>query len=118
MTILGLMQEVFPLAKLHMDGEGCRANLMTEDHDGYFWLKEITEEQSKEIAKRFTNYIYGFKNAHVFYKDTDSVNPWQEIPLFMKDMTVEQLFEIIDDAVANGFEFKVENTRLLWREKE
>ena len=84
----------------------------------FFWHKEVDWVRVgailisiPELSKAFLNSIYGIK-----YIDTDSIL-WQEIPLFMRDMSIEQLYEIIDDAEANGFEFKVRCGRLMWREK-
>lgn len=38
--------------------------------------------------------------------------------VFNNDVTIEDILEIIDDALTNGFEFKVENHTLYFREIE
>lgn len=38
--------------------------------------------------------------------------------IYDNDITIKVMMEIIDDALANGFEFKVENHTLYFREIE
>lgn len=38
--------------------------------------------------------------------------------IYDNDITIKVMMEIIDDALANGFEFKVENHMLYFREIE
>lgn len=116
MTILGLLREVFPLADLHMEGDGCVANLHGED-DFKFWINDISDSAMETICKRFLNKIYGVPNAHVLYHDTDSTEDWQEIPPFMYDNTFQKFIEIMDDAESNGFEFKFKGTKVYYRER-
>ena len=116
MSLLELFSRVFPLAKLDNTASHLYPCCYDENHNYDFWTKELPDDTIKDIAKRFVEIIYGVPNYHVFLHEHNS-STWQEIPLFMRDMTVEQLYEIIDDAEVNGFEFKVENGRLIWREK-
>ena len=125
MTILGLMQEVFPLASLHMESDGCHANLMGEDNDK-FWLKDVPEDTMKEICKRFINKIYGIPNAHILVKsdyiDTDSTQEfmtppvetntdilWVKVPTEILNEDCQHIMEIIDDASVNGLNFQYLN---------
>lgn len=119
MTILGLMQEVFPLARLECNplNDVCvQPNLEYEDARD-FWTKDLSEDLIKDIAKRFVNHIYGIPNAHILYHDTDSIEEWQEIPPFMYDNTFQKFIEIMDDAESNGFEFKFKGTKVYYRER-
>lgn len=62
---------------------------------------EITE-------KSHPNTMYG-KMAH-------KVAGWQQLPDNILDMPVRQALEVMDDAITNGFEFRLQGSTILYRE--
>lgn len=40
-----------------------------------------------------------------------------ELVNFGKDLTIQEILCVIDDSMCYGFEFKVENHSIFWREK-
>ena len=114
MTLLGLLQEVFPLAKIQtnpINDASIQCDLPYEDARD-FWTKDLSEELIKSIAKRFLNHIYGIPNAHVLasceYTDTDSTSEWEEIPENILCGALK-VSDILDDATVHGLSFKYEN---------
>lgn len=39
-----------------------------------------------------------------------------ELAIYLMSLTIDEAIEIIDDALCFGFEFKVENNQIYWRE--
>lgn len=39
-----------------------------------------------------------------------------ELAIYLMPLTIDEAIEVIDDALCFGFEFKVENNQIYWRE--
>ena len=51
------------------------------------------------------------------YHDTDSVyHGWQKLPPHLLALTVQEFQEVMDDGLANGFEFRLQGSTILYRE--
>lgn len=70
---------------------------------------------SKEIKKykSYYHYIYAKSLQHVIARENSS---WELLELDHPNNTYECVMEIIDDATCYGFEFKVDNGKIYFRE--
>ena len=58
-----------------------------------------------------------FEGQQLEYTDTDSVlSQWQKLPDHLLALTVQEFQEVMDDGLANGFEFKLQGSTILYRE--
>lgn len=92
-------------------------------------IKVIKLRRAKRM-KLHLNSIYGLmitdcrkelkemaKNNKTLYHDTDSVvHGWQKLPDHILSLTVREFQEVMDDALANGFEFRLQGSIILYRE--
>lgn len=98
-----------------------------------YWEQPVV--LSKEVAKSILNCVYG---KHVYY-DTDSIyfqyggrgngktyaqhlalihDGWTKFPSLHNNIEWSMLKDIIDDALDNGFEVKILNGTIYYREKQ
>ena len=70
---------------------------------------------SKEIKKykSYYHYVYAKSIQYVIARENAS---WELVELDQPNNTYECVMEIIDDATCNGFEFKVDNGKIYFRE--
>ena len=56
-------------------------------------------------------------NSKIIYADSDSANHgWQKLPDHLLALTVQEFQEVMDDGLANGFEFRLQGSTILYRE--
>ena len=68
----------------------------------------------KDLTKEYKNM---FEGKQVEYVDSDSCTyTWQELPHHLLTLTVQEFQEVMDDGLANGFEFKLQGSTILYRE--
>ena len=53
-------------------------------------------------------------SAYTLYEQ--SVHGWQKLPDHLLNITVQELQEIMDDGLSNGFEFRLQGSTILFRE--
>lgn len=58
-----------------------------------------------------------FEGQQLEYADTDSVSTtWQKLPDHLLTLTVQEFQEVMDDGLANGFEFRIQGSTIEYRE--
>lgn len=55
-------------------------------------------------------------NSYEEYKQND-LEGWTDLTTIMRRLTVLELTDIMDDALANGFEFKLQGSHIYYRER-
>ena len=145
MSLLELFSRVFPLAKLDHTASHLYPCCYDENNNYDFWTKDLSDDTIKDIAKRFVEVIYGVPNYHVFLHETDSnkyqtivtggrncdktyctnlarqrsleLEGWQQLPSIFNTVPIADILEILDDALDNGFDVKVVDGIIYYREK-
>lgn len=89
-----------------------------------FWNKEIN---MTDVLKSTLNMLYGTEcqvviggrgvgKTHAIERSLE-LSGWQRFPRILDTLDFESIRDIVDDALDNGFEFKVFNSTLYYREK-
>ena len=93
-----------------------------------FWNKEVslaelyanlsTSDAGKMLYKGFFNSFYGTSNTNDTNKLYLLSTGWHAFPRHFNFISSSALVEILSDGADNGFEFKVSNSTLYYREKD
>ena len=105
------------------EGHGCDEC----SHKG-FWNKEVslaelyanlsTSDAGKMLYKGFLNSIYGASITNDTNKLYLLSTGWKTFPRHFNFIPSSALVEILSDGADNGFEFKLSNSTLYYREKD
>ena len=93
-----------------------------------FWGKEVdwgkvysalmSSDIPMHLQKGLLNNLYG----KAVYADTDSIkelDPWTEVPMkVLSSNLTYNIAEILDDATVNGLDFKYENGKYFYKERQ
>lgn len=111
------------------EGKGCDQC----SHKG-FWNEEVSlaelyanlsvSDAGKAICKGLLNSMYGSVNTgrcngrtHAIERSIE-LSGWNRFPRILDTLDFDSIRDIVNDALDNGFEFKVYNSTLYYREKD
>ena len=100
----------------------------------HIWDKEVdlgkvyanlsTSDAGKALYKGLLNSMYGSVNTgrrngrtHAMERSIE-LSGWQRFPRILDTLDFDTIRDIVDDALDNGFEFKLYNSTLYYREKD
>ena len=124
MSLLELISRALPLANINNTGKYLFAKCLDDNDNEDFWTRELDDKTMKDIVERMYDLAYGIRHAHVLYNSTNTARQrslelegWQQLPSIFNTVPFDDLMEILKDSLDMGFDVKIVDSVIYYREK-